>query len=255
MQINGQSLNGMSAVALVVALGAMGIALWRARRTPSLIVSREKSLENQVNELRATVDTLQRLLYQKQGEVDALAERVRALERLTPVAYSRRLPILLAVLGDDPALSIDLASLREVERQGKFRLSRLLPATMASLKSMLDRHRASGDPIRYVHMAVHACPEGVDLNGELVTAAWLSENLKSVDVLLIGGCRSDALGDWIGIVPAVVTMREDVSHTDAAQFARLFWGGISDGLEVEVAFDAAVERSPQGLAEFVELHL
>ena len=52
-----------------------------------------------------------------------------------------------------------------------------------------------------------------------------------------------------------MTMREDVSHTDAAQFARLFWGGISDGLEVEVAFDAAVERSPQGLAEFVELHL
>lgn len=252
------SLNTVFNVGSVLAVIASVIAIIITTRRRAGMTDAQSDAD-----LESTVVTLQNLLYEKQRQIDALQieynatlQRLALLEAQTSAAKPpRRQSILLAVIGDDPALSLDLAALREVERRGTFRLSRLRPATKSKLKETLDQHRAEGNPIRHVHMAVHAGPEGILLNGELVTASWLSENLKSVDVLLLGGCQSTGIANAIGIVPNVVTMREDVSHTDAAQFAKLFWSGISDGLDVDVAFDAAVERSPQGLSEFVELRL
>jgi hypothetical protein len=81
----------------------------------------------------------------------------------------------------------------------------------------------------------------------------LSDNLKSVRVLLINGCNSDAVGDWVGVVPVVVAMREEIGHEDAALFARLFWVAIAGGASPEDAYYSARDRSPQGVSEFVEL--
>ncbi len=215
--------------------------------------------------LENTVTILQSMLYEKQTEIDNLRRdletarrRLAVLEVASKQPAVQRVPgseqpILLAVVGNDPALTVDLAALREVERSGNFRLSRLDGSTKADLKRTLDRYRSNRRPIRYVHMAVHAGPGGMMLAGELVTGAWLSENLKNVEVLVINGCQSADIGDQIGIVPAVVTMREDLAHEDAAQFARLFWTGIGEGMAPAAAFEDALRLSPQGVAEFAEM--
>lgn len=263
-------LNWVSAAALLIALSAMFMAFWRAKRAPALVMSREQALEQRVadlekhaDELKNTVATLQGLLYEKTqqngkllAEIALLTDRVRELERTVPVVSTQvSYPkTLLAVIGEDPALKIDLAALREVERESELRVSRVYPVTKAKLKSMLDRHRVAGRPVEYVHMAVHAGPKGLAFQGELVDSQWLSDNLKSVKVLLINGCDSDQVGDWIGVVPIVITMRETITHEDAAQFAKLFWLNIAAGMLAEDAYYAARERSPQPVAEFVELN-
>lgn len=251
----------------------------RARQPVNGLSERERRMEQRVADLehRAeldrqdrqrlenTVNTLQSLLYEKQAEIDTLRRdletarrRLAILEVASKQPAVQRVPgseqpLLLAVVGDDPALAVDLAALREVERAGGFRLSRLDGSTKADLKRTLDRYRSNRRPIRYVHMAVHAGKGGMLLAGELVTAAWLSENLKNVEVLVINGCQSADIGDQIGIVPAVVTMREDLAHEDAAQFARLFWTGVGEGMSPITAFEDALRLSPQGVAEFAEL--
>ena len=256
--MNSLGLNGMSLVALVVAVGAMLIALWRARRSPQLLATREQALEARMAELESTVRTLQRLLYEKERQVVTLTERVQFLERTVPAQPAATEPAtpahpttLLVVLGDDPALRIDLNVLREVE-QYNWRVSRL-PATKALLKQLLDRYRVNRRPIENVHLAVHSGAEGMLFRDDIVTSEWLSDNLKSVKVLVINGCNSDALGDWLGVVPVVVTMREEIGHDDAALFARLFWVAVASGLSPEDAYYQARDRSPQSVSEFVEL--
>lgn len=251
----------------------------RARQPVNGLSERERRMEQRVADLehRAeldrqdrqrlenTVNTLQSLLYEKQAEIDTLRRDLETARRRLAIlevaskqpaagrTTGNEQPLLLAVVGDDPALAVDLAALREVERAGGFRLSRLDGSTKADLKRTLDRYRSNRRPIRYVHMAVHAGKGGMLLAGELVTAAWLSENLKNVEVLVINGCQSADIGDQIGIVPAVVTMREDLAHEDAAQFARLFWTGVGEGMSPITAFEDALRLSPQGVAEFAEL--
>lgn len=267
---NNLGLNWVSAIALLVALVAMFMAFWRAKRTPALALSREQALEQRVAELEKhgaelqnTVATLQALLYEKTqqngkllAEIATLNDRVRELERMVPVSSTQTVypKTLLAVIGEDPALKIDLSVLREVERESDLRVSRVYPVTKAKLKSLLDRHRVSGRPVKYVHMAVHAGPRGLAFQGETVDSQWLSDNLKSVEVLVINGCESDQVGDWIGVVSTVITMRETITHEDAAQFAKLFWLNIAAGMSAEDAYYAARERSPQPVAEFVELN-
>lgn len=251
----------------------------RARQPVNGLSAREQRLEQRVADLERqieldrqdrlrlenTVNTLQSLLYEKQAEIDTLRRDLETARRRLAIlevaskqpaggrTTGNEQPLLLAVVGDDPALAVDLAALREVERAGGFRLSRLDGSTKADLKRTLDRYRSNRRPIRYVHMAVHAGKGGMLLAGELVTAAWLSENLKNVEVLVINGCQSADIGDQIGIVPAVVTMREDLAHEDAAQFARLFWTGVGEGMSPITAFEDALRLSPQGVAEFAEL--
>ncbi len=255
------SLNGMSIVALVVALGAMGVALWRAQRSPHMLVSREQGLEKRVAELEGTVASLQRLLFEKEQqngqltkEVAVLTARVQELERAAPKGPTvpERPETLLVVTGSDPMLRIDLSVLREVEQHG-WLVSRVYPPTMEKLKTVIDRARANRRTVRYLHMAVHSGPDGVQLGDGLATGDWLSENLKGVEVLLLNGCSNDDLGDWIGSVKSVVTMREDVRNDDAALFARLFWVAIAGGASPEDAYYSARDRSPQGVSEFVEL--
>ncbi|MCB0038680.1 MAG: hypothetical protein KDE23_03310 [Caldilinea sp.] len=253
----------MAIAALVLATGAVALAVLRGRRSSFIPESREHALEKRVGELESTVGTLQRLLYEKQSQISALQQDYdEALRRLAiletqaapPATATKQPPALLVVLGNDPALRIDLDALRALEREGKFSIRRPYPDSKAGIRSVLDRYRNRGYAIRYVHMAVHSAPEGIEISGDdLITPDWLSDNLKSVHILFINGCRSDALGDWLGVVPYVVAMRHEVVNTDAVQFARAFWAAIGDGLEVEAAFSQAVRRSPQGVGEFAEL--
>jgi len=259
-------LNNTSYAALGVAIVAMAVALWRAKKMPTY-ESHEQALDRRIAELEGTVASLQRLLFEKEqqnkmllDELSKLTTRVWELERSVPVPPAPAAhadpaahpTTLLGVLGDDPALRIDLQVLREVEQYG-WRVTRLFPATKEKLKALLDRYRVNGRPLENLHIAVRSSEAGLAFGDELVTSGWLSANLKNVKVLLINGCNSDQLGDWLGIVPVVLTMREEISHDDAALFARLFWVALASGQTPDDAYYHAILLSPQGVAEFVEL--
>lgn len=253
----------------IVAVGIIIVgAIWRQRTTPEplsvdALSHRIAELEATVARQEATIQTLLRSLSDRDATIQRLNKRVLELERHQPLPAPEpvqpdppagSVPQLLVVLGNDPQLRVDLDALRGVERAGKLTIARPYPDSMNGIRVVLDRNRNRGEPIRYVHFAVHSAPEGIELGrGELVTPDWLSDNLKSVQILFINGCRSDAIGDWLGVVPYTVAMRHEVANTDAVQFAYAFWDAVGDGLDAEAAFRRARQRSPQVVSEYVEL--
>lgn len=244
---------------------------FREGRAPDLN-TREGMLEEQVQKLQATVTTLLEDRTAAQKQIDALRREldeanVKIAQLLAKLGMYEQpkaaeiLPVrvtgeILVGVGTDPMLQADLAALRKVENRsgGAIKIIRLSPATLANLKRTLDRHRKGGKPIRWVHLSVHACEEGVALADDLVSGQWLSENMSGVETLVINGCESDVVADWVGLVPYVVSMREAIPNADAANFCEAFWQGIAEGLDVEAAFDRSLVRVP-AVAEYAELHV
>lgn len=163
---------------------------------------------------------------------------------------NKKAPLLIAAIGSDSALSIDLSSLRAVRTETGMEFLRIQNATLERLKTALYRERAHGRQCN-VHLAVHAGPLGVELGDQVIGPLILSEILDGVQILLIAGCEADQVGDFLGVVPFVVSFSEVVEHDDAAIFCRWWWTGIGNGLEPDVALHQALARSPSSLQEFV----
>lgn len=254
--MNNVILTGVAA--LIVSLVALVVAVWRSAALPAY-ESREEALARRVADLESTVKTLQTMLYDKQREVIELTERIRQLEHSAVVAsrtdsptQRQRKPMLVVGIGTDRMLETDLAALRSVSG---FQLSVLRDVSRVSLETMLERHRANGFPVRYVHLAVHAGPTGLLFSDGLADGLWLSRHLDGVEILVLAGCESDRVADLLGVVGAVVSMRDEVENRDASIFTRAFWSAVVGGSDVETALAAALERSPSAVAEMVELHL
>jgi hypothetical protein len=241
-------------LALVVGLVAMALGL----RRPPMTIATVPDYRREIDDLKATVNTLRRALDEKDRRIGMLERDLEtAKQRLASLEQSeatRDNNVIVAVLGTDEALQIDLAMLRNVSNRTGLRLTRLLPVTKTSLAAYLSRHRTQGRPVRYVHFAVHSSPAGLVFSDGVADGVWLSETLADVQVVLIAGCQSDAVGDLIGVVPAVVSMREDVGHRDAASFALVFWTAVGNGSSPEAAYDLALDRVP-AVAEYAELHI
>jgi hypothetical protein len=243
-------------IAVIVGFVALVMAIKRDRRRPVLI-SKEVELTTRIEQLENTVVILQRLLYEKQTEIDMLTDRIRVLEKgiaITDVPEGKRL-VLLAGIGDDAMLEIDLAALRKVQSQTNLRLSRLLPVSKASLERTLDRHRAAGTPVKFLHLAIHSGPEGLVFSDGVASGLWLSQHLAGVEIAVLAGCSGDQVADLLGVVPAVISMREEVLNREASKFTALFWTAVGQGLNANEAFERAINLAPSAVAEFVELHL
>jgi hypothetical protein len=184
-----------------------------------------------------------------QAELAEARERIRFLEgqQSKPVVVEDR--PLLVVVGNDPALAVDLAALRGAKG---LQITRQIPATYDALKKTVERWRRQGKPLELVHFAVHAGPEGIRLD-RLVSREELSELLRGTQVVMIMGCTSVEIADLLTLVPAVVAFREPVPHDEAWQFGLLFWRAIGEGLLPSAAFRRAVDRGPTSIGEYAEL--
>lgn len=246
-------------VAVIVGLVALVVAIKRDRRRPPVVLSREGELTKRIVDLERDVASLQRMLVEKHNEIDKLVLRIRDLERgagqENPVLPTERRRVLLVGIGDDAMLQEDLAQLRRVQAQTNIRISRLMPVTRASLERTIERHRAAGTPVKLLHLAVHSGPDGLLFSDGLATGTWLSQQLAGVEIAMLAGCSNDAVADLLRVVPAVVSMREDVDNRDAAIFAGAFWQAVGQGLDANEAFERALQRAPTLVGEFVELHL
>lgn len=145
-------------------------------------------------------------------------------------------------------------SLRAVERETGMDFRRVRDATFAKIKRYLDQARINGRPYTKVHMAVHAGEGGVFLGPERIDGLKFSEILDGVEILLIAGCEGNVIGDWIGRVPYVVTISEQVANEDASLFARAFWTQIGKGKNADDSVSVALNLAPSGMDEYVEKH-
>lgn len=251
-------------LALVVSLTVLAVAIRRSARLPQIesredaLALRVADLETQIERLEGTIATLQTLLYDRQRMIDQLTERVRQLEHGataggwtdTPPQRQRR-SVLAVGIGQDQGLEQDLAALRGV---CGVQLAVLRDVSKASLEALLERHRANGFPVRYLHLAVHAGQDGLALADGLADGLWLSRHLDGVEVLVIAGCESDRVGDLLSVVRHPITMRAEIEHRDAAIFTRAFWTEVGAGAPVDAALEEALRRSPSEVREMVEAH-
>ena len=83
---------------------------------------------------------------------------------------------------------------------------------------------------------------------------WLSERLLGVQVLVLAGCKGDGVGDWLGVVPHVITLSEDISHGDAATLTEQFWLHVAKGRTPADALSLALERCAPAVSEYVVRH-
>ncbi len=247
-------------LAFAVGIGAMVLAIKKQRNTPSPTAAQldTSDLQRKVALLERDVASLQRMLVEKQNEIDALNKRIRDLERGgpqdAPVSNERR-RVLLVGMGDDAMLQEDLAQLRRVQATTNIRISRLLPVSKASLERTIERHRAAGNPVRLLHLSVHSGPQGLLFSDGIADGMWLSQQLAGVEIAVLAGCSNDAVADMLRVVPAVVSMREDVNNHDASLFSGAFWLAVGQGMDANEAFERALQRAPAVVGEFVELHL
>lgn len=252
--------------AFAVGIVAMVLAIKRQRQIPyTSATAAAADLERKVMVLERDVSSLQRMLVEKQNEIDALKERIRQLERGQAVETAPPMSlaggptprqVLLACIGNDPLLRLDLAHLRRVQAQTNFRLAVLDPVTLVDLENTLDRQRLNGTPIRFVHFGVHSDQNGLYLADGVATWQWLSERLDGVEVLLLAGCSNDRVADKLRVVDAVVSVRaREIQNKDASLFVEVFWLAIGNGASAQAAFEQALERAPARVGEFVELHL
>jgi hypothetical protein len=178
-------------------------------------------------------------------------------ESLPASGVAEEAPLLLAVIGSDSRLRVDLAALREVENECGLQVTRCYPAHMKRFEAILNRHRAAGQPIQYVHFSVHTRanePAALFESGP-ADGVQLSGVMNGVEVAMVAGCESDMLGDLLGVVPTVVTFREPLEHGHGHLAAKLFWLAIGRGLPPRQAYRDARSKLPADVAEFMEMHL
>lgn len=262
-------------IVIVGVLFMIGMA-YRTERRVKPVRRNNAEMEREMEDLKATVNTLRRQLDESDRRIKSLEAANRELtnsleaaqrdlentkkeitsmrEQLTRSRLESTRRDLLVGVGPDSQLEIDLAVLRKVRTQTGLGFSRLLPVTFANLRNALSRARTAGRPIQYLHLAVHAGPSGVQFTDGIISGGRLSEILPDVEILLLAGCEAADVGDLLGVVPTVITMREVVTMRDAADFTYVFWREVGNGASGEDAFYAACEAVPT-VEEFAELHI
>lgn len=172
---------------------------------------------------------------------------------VAPVPYRK----MLVAVGDDPGLKIDLGIFRRIQ----VGYERLNPVTLTGFEKMINRAKRAKQPFLYIHLAAHTTAAGSQFADGLATPEWLSERVDGVKVMLIAGCESTEIGDWLGgIAEYVITMAEPVSAgrspalSDIGLFSEAFWAAIYDGNDPQTAFYAAIEASPSWIGEIANIH-
>ena len=213
------------------------------------IAAMRAEYELEIAKLRERVDFL---LAELQRSGIRIAELKKKITEKTSNVFRLERKSLLVALASDVAGWMDLAATRA--QPVGLTVSRINGVTKARLKRYIDRGRMYNRPVELLHIGAHAGANGIRFDDEIADDDWLSEHLAGVRVLLIAGCSADTLGDWLGVVPYVVTMAEDVADDDAAKFARAFWAEIGAGNDPDTALNAAFVRAPSGMEEYVERH-
>lgn len=263
-------------IGVAIAVFAMLLA-WRVNNNaPRPNSEKIEELNQKVLKLSKEVDRLENLVEAQMAEIerlknantalgDALANAVHEAQHTrdmvnrqdisdTGIAGEPTATVMIAI-ANDAKLDLDLTALRSAAERANFRITRIYPVTYDKLTRAINRARSARTPIKYLHIAAHMNEQYVQMD-KPVTILEMSNILGGVEVLVLNGCKSDNIADHLGVVPIIISMREEVTHEDAVIFARVFWEElfINRG-NGESAYYASLRRIPAPLAEFVELHV
>lgn len=204
------------------------------------------------NALAITADDLRAAQREMEKQAPVYGPPVPAPAGPAPAGPKGR--TLLVCAGADSGLLLDLPALRAVRAATGLRFTRVLDATRSKFDRVLRIERRLGRPVEWVHLAMHGSQQGVQFVDGVADSNWLSERLLGVQVLLLAACESDGVGEWLGVVPYVISLREDILHEDAAALAQHFWHGIGSGKEPGDALDEALSHCPPVVGEYVVRH-
>lgn len=238
------------------------------------------------DELTRTHDELQRKVTEQEQDIEDLRKQVKllfdqyedALKKLgvlqqqyqSSVQENKNLKIqirnssqlkergpqrlLLVMIGsEDKGLTLDLAGIRAVKTETGLDIKEIPSPYPGSLKQELDEAKSRGDHI-YLHMAVKADRDGYQMGKQIVNATWLSSILEGVLILVVAGTDSDYVGEFLGVVPYVITMSGSISHREAATFSRAFWLEVGKGIGPSLALKRALSKSPASIQKQIVCH-
>lgn len=197
---------------------------------------------------------LQKKYDELENENRQLQEHVDSLLRISEKKKTRNDKVLYVVVGStDSGLSLDLANLRAVETETGLDVQEIKNPTPESIERKLSVVRGEKSQI-YLHLAVKADKEGYQIGSKIVDATWLSSILDGVLVLVVAGTDSSYVGEFLGVVPYVITMRGGVSNRDSAIFSKAFWTEIGRGIGPTLALKRSLARSPESIRESIVSH-
>lgn len=250
-------------IGLMAAVWATYAAKARARNaeTPDDSAQKIETQRGVILKQANAIDTMQTLLYEKQEALEILRSDARQRELADAQkanadisAQSDNDPIyLLVAVGRDPMFQLDLVAMRKVRAKTGIRWQRLYPVTKRKLVEKMARDNLNHRPIKNLHFSLHCGEEGLEFDDGIASPQWLSENVQGAETVVIAGCQSDTVGDYLGVATAVITMLEEVRNDDAARFTEAFWTQIGEKMQAEEAFYKAIEIVPQ-VSEFAEYH-
>lgn len=225
---------------------------------------RIKTLNDVILKQANAIETMQTLLYEKQDALQALQQNERerqiadaqkaSADAAAQVEAQKGEPLyLLVAVGRDPMFQRDLVAMRKVRAKTGVRWQRLYPVTKKKLVEKLSRDNLNHRPIANIHFSLHCGEEGMQFDDGIASPQWLSENVQGAQIVMIAGCQSATVGDYLGVANAVITLLEDVGNDDAARFTEAFWTQIGERVQPEEAFYKAIEMVPQ-VSEFAEYH-
>ena len=207
------------------------------------------------NNLTITADDLraaQRALEARAGEGQA-ADMTQPAAIVYPERFAAGRTLYVCG-GQDSALMLDLAALRAVRAATGLQFMRLLDVTWQKFATALRRERSFGRPVELLHVALHASHDGVQFADGVADGNWLSERLLGVRIMLLASCEGDSVGDWLGVVPHVITLSEKIGYEDAAVLTQHFWHNIGLNMEPGEALDEALTHCPPAVSEYVVRH-
>lgn len=235
-------------------LTELGIECTKYKEEVSDLRKQIKTMVQQYDEAVIKIKTVNDSYNAALKQIDNLKaelERIKMDIRQSEARFNRVL--IVAVGSPDAALNLDLASLRAVKMDTGMAFERILECTPAKLQTAIDQAKSS-QAVIYLHLSIKSDSNGYQLMDEIVDADWLSENLQGVIILVVAGNESTDVGEFLGIIPYVVTMNETVPPKDAARFTRAFWTEIGKGIGPNLAFERAMQKAPGRMSEYVRKH-
>lgn len=219
-----------------------------------LLRNQVKLVMGQYDEAVIKLSELNRLYKMAQEEARTLQDQLNRWKEDMEKSEARFNRILIAAVGSpESSLNMDLAALRAVKIETGMAFDRISECTPEKLQSAIDQAKGM-QAITYLHLSIKSGPEGYQLMDKVVDANWLSANLQGVVILLVAGSDSTEVGEFIGVVPYIITMNDTLPSKDAARFTRYFWTEVGKGIGPSLAFERAIQRSPGRMSEYVRRH-
>lgn len=223
------------------------------RQQIKLLLAQYTDISGKYKELENTYNTAKQDAQSLRDQLGSFSQGYNNPSSSTHFPARSNKVLIVCIGSSDAGFALDLASIRAVRTETGIEIQQVNDPTPENLKNIIDRARAKQEHI-YLHLAIKSDKNGYQIGPHIVDANWLSSILNGVLVLVVAGTDSDHIGDFLGVVPYVVTMSGSVVHREAAIFSRIFWTEIGKGIGPTLAFRRALERSPGTVREFVVSH-